>query len=308
MRRALPLIAFALLAACTAPENENWLGYVESEPALIASPQAGWLTSVVVTRGAEVHDGQALFTLDATREIAAKESAAATIAAAKAAQEQARATVTQAVAQRAEADALITRTEREFERQQGLVRLGASPVRDLEQAQAALQQARASHQQAEARREQAEAQIAQAEAQENQAQANLKTAEFNLSERSVHARVSGQVQEIFFRQGEFVAAGTPVVSVLGRANVFVRFFVPEQDLASLRLGDTVRIACDNCPADLTATVSFIAREAEFTPPIIYSVENRDRLVFKVEARAEGGLDLRPGLPVDVTPLPATAPQ
>jgi HlyD family secretion protein len=304
-RAALLCLSVALLVAgCGArEENDAWLGYVESETALIAPPQGGWLTSLAVMRSAEVQEGQALFTLDAAREAAARDAAAAAIAAAQATEEQARAAVAQADAQRREADALIVRAEREFERQQGLERIGASPRRDLEQAEAALQQARASRAGVDAQREQAEAQIAQASAQENQARANLEAADVNLAERSVKARVSGQVQDVFFRQGEFVPAGAPVVSVLSRGNIFVRFFVPEQELATVMLGDQVRIACDNCPENLTATVSFIATEAEFTPPVIYSVENRERLVFKAEARSDAVLDLRPGLPVEVTPVP-----
>jgi HlyD family secretion protein len=300
MRRAI--FAFAVLfAGCGAPESEGWLGYVESEPALIAPPQAGWLTSVAVMRGSEVREGQALFTLDAAREVAARDAAAAAISAAQATQERARGSIAATNAQRAEADALVTRAQQELERQQGLVRIGASPRRDLEQAEAELRRARAARQEVDARRTQAEAEVEQAVAQEQQAKANLESTEVNLTERTVNARVSGQVEDIFFRQGEFVPAGTPVVSVLGASNVFVRFFVPEAALATLELGDTVRIACDNCPADLTATISFISRTAEFTPPIIYSVENRDRLLFKAEARRDGGLDLRPGLPVQITP-------
>src|SRR5687768_7522765 len=179
-----------LLCGCGTPEEESWLGYVESEPALIAPPQAGWLTSLAVERGAEVQQGQKLFTLDAAREVAAREATAATIGTAEANEAEARAAIAAADAQRAEADALITRAQREFERQQGLVRIGASPRRDLEQAEAELQRARAARRAVDARRGQAEAQIAQARAQQQQAKANLEGADVNLSERTVEARVS----------------------------------------------------------------------------------------------------------------------
>jgi len=74
------------------------------------------------------------------------------------------------------------------------------------------------------------------------------------------------------------------------------------------LGTEVHIGCDGCAADLTGTVSFLASVAEFTPPVIYSVGNRERLVFKAEARAESGLPLRPGLPVEVWPVETAAPE
>ena len=222
--------------------------------------------------------------------------------------EAARALRNQATAALTQANAQLDRSERELARQQGLVGSGASPQRDLEQAQAAYDSAGAL-------RNQVQAQIQQADAQIDEAEAMLATAEWNLSERAVQARVSGEVQDIYFRQGEYanaeaqpltiieaLNAGTPVVSILPPGNIFVRFFVPETEIGQLNLGDGVRIGCDGCPSGLTANISFIASDAEFTPPIIYSVTNRQRLVFKVEARTQGGLNLRPGLPVDISPV------
>jgi len=86
----------------------------------------------------------------------------------------------------------------------------------------------------------------------------------------------------------------------------VRFFVPEDAVARMKFGSQVRISCDGCAADLVGTVRFIAAQAEFTPPVIYSVGNRERLVFKAEANVASGLPLRPGLPVEVWPIEASA--
>ena len=95
---------------------------------------------------------------------------------------------------------------------------------------------------------------------------------------------------------------TPVVSILPPENIFVRFFVPETEFAHLKLGQRVSISCDGCAPNITATVTFIASQEEFTPPVIFSIGSREKLVFKVEARAPGGLKLNPGQPVDVRPL------
>jgi HlyD family secretion protein len=307
MRRALSALALTmLLASCDEPTNTHWLGYVEGELALIGPPQAGWITSLNVARGAKVKPGDSLFTLDATREIAARDNANAMIAGAKEQAGQATAQIAQAQAQQAQVDADIAKSEKELARQQELVRIGGSPRRDLETAQAAYDSARAQRNQAVAQQGQATAARRQAEAQGRQAEASLATAEFNLSERTVHALVSGQVQDIYFRQGEYANAGAPVVSVLPPANVFVRVFVPEPAVANLRLGTQVHIGCDGCAADLVGTFTFIASQAEFTPPVIYSVGNRERLVFKAEARVPSGLPIRPGLPVEVWPV-ETAP-
>jgi HlyD family secretion protein len=306
------ILALGLLSSCDAPKNDYWLGYIEGELALIAPPQPGWITSIEVTRGAKIKLGDALFTLDAVRELAARDNANAAIAAAKEQASQAASQIVQAQAEEAQVEADIAKNQKELARQQELVRIGASPRRDLEIVQAAYDSARAHRNQTVALQAQGAGARRQAEAQARQAEANLTTAAFNLSERAVHAQVAGEVQDIYFRQGEYANAGAPVVAVLPPANVFVRFFVPEPEVAQLMLGSAVRISCDGCAAGLTGTISFIAAQAEFTPPVIYSVGNRERLVFKAEARVAGGLPIRPGVPVEVRPVavavaPAPAP-
>jgi HlyD family secretion protein len=129
----------------------------------------------------------------------------------------------------------------------------------------------------------------------------LSGAAYGLSQRKIVAQAQGTVQDIYFRPGEYVPASTPVLSLLPPANVYVRFFVPETQLARVHLGQKVRVSCDGCkPMD--ATITFIAAQEEFTPPVIFSVNNREKLVFKLEARAPGGLPVHPGQPVDVRPL------
>jgi HlyD family secretion protein len=298
-----------LLASCEQPKNDYWLGYIEGELALIAPPQPGWITSIEVARGAKIKSGDALFTLDAVRELAARDNATAAIAAANEQASQAASQIAQAQAEEAQVETDIAKNQKELARQQELVRIGATPRRDLEIAQAAYDSARAHRTQTVALQTQAAAARRQAQAQAHQAEANLTTAEFNLSERAVHTQVAGDVQDIYFRQGEYANAGAPVVAVLPPANVFVRFFVPEREVAQLTLGSRVAISCDGCPIGLTGTISFIAAQAEFTPPVIYSTGNRERLVFKAEARVADGLPIRPGVPVEVRPvvLAATPP-
>jgi HlyD family secretion protein len=302
MNRSTRLAAIVLavvLVRCEAQQNTHWLGYVEGEMALIAPPQPGWITSVEVARGTEVKVGDPLFTLDAVREIAARDNARATITAAQEQAQQASAQIARARAEEAQVVADIEKSQKELQRQQGLVQSGASPRRDLEAAQAAFDSARARRSQATAQQTQGGAARRQAEAQARAAEATLMSAEFNLSQRTVNALVSGQVQDIYYRQGEYANGGAPVIALLPPANVFVRFFVPETAVASLRLGEMVHISCDGCATDLVGTVSFIAAQSEFTPPVIYSVGNRERLVFKAEARVAMGLPFRPGLPVEV---------
>ena len=139
-----------------------------------------------------------------------------------------------------------------------------------------------------------------AQAALREAEARLNSAQTRLARRKIFSPADGVAHQIYYRPGEIVPAGRPVIALLPPANVKVRFFVPETELARVSLGDSVAVGCDNCPPDLTARISFIARTAEFTPPVIYSLEERAKLVYLVEARPERPQDMRIGQPVHVT--------
>lgn len=138
-----------------------------------------------------------------------------------------------------------------------------------------------------------------AEAALRTAQAHLNSAQTRLDRRKVASPVVGVVQEIYFRVGEMVQSSRPVVSILPPNQVRVRFFVPQAVVPRLAIGNPVRIECDGCDHVMVARVSFIAAEAEFTPPVIYSPEERSRLVFHIEAIPEEPAKLRVGQPVSV---------
>jgi HlyD family secretion protein len=268
---AIPFLV--LLAACKPADKEQlWLGYGEGDAAFISAPQAGWVTQMKVERGTLAHRGDLLFVLDDTREKASREQAQALLV-------QARASLNQETANLSFAGVTL-------ERQNRLARdnAGTPTQRDL-----ALSNYR-----------QSQARISELKAQISQMEASLSGASYGLTQRQVIAQTEGPVQDIYFRTGEYVPASTPVVSILPSKNVFVRFFVPETQFSRVRLGQTVRITCDGCkPMD--AKVTFIAAREEFTQPIIFSVGNREKLVFKAEARAPEGLVVHPGQPVEVRP-------
>ena len=131
-------------------------------------------------------------------------------------------------------------------------------------------------------------------------EARLNSSQTRLARRKVTSPGTGVVQQIYFRQGEMVPAGRPVLALLPPENIKLRFFLPESMVPKIAIGDTVGVSCDGCPADLTARVSFIAQTAEFTPPVIYSLEERSKLVFLVEARPEKPTALRVGQPLSVS--------
>jgi HlyD family secretion protein len=139
----------------------------------------------------------------------------------------------------------------------------------------------------------------EAEAALRTAQARLNSAQTRLARRKVFSPVAGSVQQIYYRAGELVPAGKPIVALLPPSNLKVRFFVNEATLPKLKFGDPVTIRCDGCGGGIPAKISFISRTSEFTPPVIYSMEERSKLVFMIEARSERPERLRVGQPVSV---------
>lgn len=272
MKRALLLIAF-LLYGCGETSDTGWTGYVEGEDAFIAAPQAGWVEQLSVKRGDIVKRGEILFRLDNTRQVAARAQTLANLA--------------EAEAQIRQAEADLTLAKKELTRQGGLLRAHAGTQQNYDLAQSNAKQAAA--------------RLAQATALHQQYNAALADADYQLSQREVRAQTAGRVEDIYFRTGEYAPAMTPVVAVLPPQNIYVRFFVPETQFAKVHMGDKVSITCDGCAKPIPARITFIAQQEEFTPPVIFSAESRERLVFKLEARADGGLKLNPGQPVTVRP-------
>ncbi len=137
------------------------------------------------------------------------------------------------------------------------------------------------------------------------AEARVATSETRLARRKGFAPVAGTIQQIYFREGEMVAAQRPVLSIMPPGNMKLRFFVPETELPKLAIGDQVRVTCDNCAADLTAKIYFIATTAEYTPPVIYSLDERNKLVYLIQARPSRPDALRVGQPISVYLNPKT---
>ncbi len=141
------------------------------------------------------------------------------------------------------------------------------------------------------------------------AEARVNTSETRLARRNGYAPVTGAIQQIYFRNGETAPAQRPVLSIMPPGNMKIRFFAPETELAKLALGDAVSISCDGCAGDLTATIYFIATSAEYTPPVIYSLQERSKLVYLIQARPNKPDRLRVGQPVSVALIAnRTAPQ
>ena len=131
------------------------------------------------------------------------------------------------------------------------------------------------------------------------AEAQVNTSQTRLARRRMNAPIAGTIQQIYFREGETVPAQRPVISILPPGNMKVRFFVPEPELPKLKVGEDVRVTCDGCVSDLIAKIYFIATMAEYTPPVIYSLDERSKLVYLIQARPNKPDSLRVGQPVSI---------
>ncbi len=305
-------IASAALGACSADKPATHQGYVEGEYVHVASALGGRLERLLVQRGQTVEAKAPLFSLEAEQETAAKQQADEQL---KASQAQladlrlgkrtveldvARAQLAQASAAEEQAALQLKRDEAQFE-------IGGIARSQLDDARAnhAIKAARVRELAGQlevsrlpARQEQIRAQDAQVAA----ARAVSSQSNWRLDQKRISASQAALVVDTLYREGEWVPAGSPVVRLLPPQNLKVRFFVPQAVAGALKPGRSVTLHCDGCGADVPATVSFIASEPEFTPPVIYSNETRAKLVFMVEARPapDGAQRLRPGQPVAVT--------
>lgn len=317
--RSFPAVATAgllaaglgLLAGCDARPEHQFQGYIEGEYVSVAAPVAGTLTQLSVARGDAVTNTQPLFELEHGAEAAA---------ATQADEEwnEARAQLEDLTKGRRPSE--IASLQAQLDRAQANLKLSTAELARREQltvshvtSKEELDQARAQRDADQALVEQLTADLATArlggrEDAVNAAQAAVQAAQaardrahWSLDQKHQSSPVTGQVHDTLYRPGEFVPAGSPVVVLLPPTNLKVRFFVPQARLSAVPPGQKITVRPDGAPAPLTATVSYVSTQAEYTPPVIYSRETRADLVFMIEGTfvPADAAQLHPGQPVDV---------
>ncbi len=301
----------ACLVGCAKPETGVYNGYAEADYVRLSSPIGGTLKAVYLKRGEPVQANVPAFALEQEAERAAEQEARFRVEQAKAQASNLKLgkrpdELAAAQAQLAQADAALHLSAANLARQRQL-------VADKFLSPASLDEVRASveYDQSRVRELTAQMRVARAGARPdeiNAAQEQVKATESQLAQaawrvaqKAQRTPVAGDVIDVLYREGEWVPAGSPVVQLLPPGNVKARFFVPQAVLGELALGKAVAISCDGCGAPIDAKLSFIAREAEFTSPIIYSKENRGALVYMLEAQpvASQAQRLHAGQPIEV---------
>ena len=286
-------------------------GYVEGDLSQIGPIEGERLARLDVQPGAQVLKGAPLFTMatpvlntQRAEAVARVEQAQATLENLKSALNRPeQIAVLQASLNRAEASVVLSQAD--YDRQAALLPKGATTVAQRDQAKFALDRDKAGVAEAQRQIEAAllpsrNQEIAGAEASLFQARAQLHQIETRIERQSVFAPADGVIQDVYFWPGEVVAAGQPVLALLPPENRKIRFYVPETQLARFSLGSKINVSCDNCPAVPELRVIYISQQAEFTPPVIFSLQERGKLVFRIDARPDGAdLKLPLGLPVSV---------
>jgi HlyD family secretion protein len=315
LRRALAcasIAAVASLSGCNRGASDRVQGYIEGEFVYVASPHAGSLEKLEVAKGAQVNAGDPLFVLNGMPERAARDEAEHALNRANAAWEDAKkgkrpSELESAAAALERARAALELSEKEAIRQEGLLATaGATSEHEVDHARSIRDQDRERVVELAAELETARQgsrvdQVAAAEAEVQSARAALSRAEWELGEKRQAAPSAGVVFDTLYREGDWVGAGLPVVMLLPPGNVKLRAFVAEERVGSLQLGDSVQVHVDGVSGSHTGKISYIAPRAEYTPPVVYSRENRNKFVFMIEAVFEPDIarTLHPGQPVEV---------
>jgi HlyD family secretion protein len=295
------LALWVLLAGCQQETAVVYQGYVEGEAIRVAAPRAGRLDLLAVQRGDAVPTGARLFALEAGVEKAALDEARARLADLGKGERPEEEAIRRAQLSAAQSQAALS--QKEWQRQQALFEDRVVSRERLDQAATNRDRDAATVRELQARLRAGA--LAGRDDARRAAEAAVAQAQWQLDQKSQAATAAGLVEDVYFRAGEWVPAGAPVLALLPPQNRKLRFFVPQEALDGLRPGRRLRVSCDGCAAPLEATVRHVAATAEFTPPVIYSREQRSRLVFLVEAQpaAADAAGLHPGQPVDIELLP-----
>jgi HlyD family secretion protein len=299
-----------LIVGCARPEAARWQGYIEAEYIYVGAPLSGELETLSVHKGDRVGAERVLFLIERRAELAAQQQAEAQVKAAEARLEDLRKgsrpselEALEAQVQQARATAELARID--FERVQTLRQTNVVPESEYDRTRLSYERSKRALDQLAAQLATAQLggrsdAIAAAEAEVTSARAAKERADWSVQQKTQSAPRSALVHDTLYRPGEFVPAGSPVVSLLAPELLKVRFFVPEAEFAALKAGDVVQVTITGRDP-LAATINYLSPQPEYTPPVLYNRENRSKLVFMIEAvfRPEQAGDLHPGQPVDV---------
>jgi len=268
-------------------QPSQFTGYVVSDNVYMSSSISGTVFSVNVKRGQRVEIGTPLFQIDLTS--------------LKSQAEKVEAQIKEAESQKAvkQAELISAEAERKFAIADMNRFVSVKDAVSQQDIDAALERAT----KASANIVSVQNQISAAASNIESSKAELRDIEHRIGELSPNSPVSGRIEEVMYKPGEWAAANAAIVSIVPDSEIKVRFYIPQNQLSKCHVGTKVSVFYDGGPKDMTATVDFISTRPEYTPPVIYSLTTRDKLVFMAEAVPTEPCKLIPGQPMDVSILP-----
>lgn len=312
MFSAAALITGGLFTGCERAAPDHVQGYVEGEYVYVASPYAGALRSLSVRRGEQVRAGDPLFELEQASEKSLRDEAERKLSQARANLADTRkgkrpSELESLKAQLKQAQTALQLSLREVARQEGLATVpGAAVELDVDRARSARDQNQERVAQLQAELHTAllgsrADQVTAAEAEVRAREAALAKADWDVAQKRQAAPKAGFVFDTLYREGEWVPAGRPVVVLLPPDHIKVRTFLSETKVGAIKLGDPVQVEVDGVRSSIQGKVGYISPRVEYTPPVIYNRDNREKLVFLIEILFDPGTaeHLHPGQPVDV---------
>lgn len=309
----LACVCILLGTACTRERPAHWQGYIEGEFVYVSAPVPGQLESLAVQRGQQVAAGASLFTLEHAAESAAQQEAASRVTAAQARladlQQGLRPSEIAALESRlAQARSAAELSRLELARQEQLHISGVNSAEAYDRARLTHERNLNAVDELTAQLETARLggrsdAIAAAQAEVKAAEAALARAEWSVAQKTQTAPQAGLVYDTIYRAGEYVPAARPIVALLPPENIKVRFFVPEKVYGTLKAGDAISVIIDGRDSPVSARITYLSPQPEYTPPVLYNRENRSKLVFMIESVFDSAdtATLHPGQPVDVKP-------
>lgn len=266
-----------MMSSCSRHPSKEAQGYMEGRYTYMATSVSGVLRQLTVARGSQVKAGQLLFVLEEQPESDAYQAAVENLK--------------NAVAARDATQADLEYARLTFERNKILVPKHAIQQSELDNARS--------------RYESLLAQLAQANANIASSTATLAQAKWTKDQKMIRAPVDAIVFDTYYRIGEYTIANQAILSLLAPADIKAIFYIAQTDLGSVRLNDKVSVRCDGCTKEYTGRISFISPSAEYTPPVIFSNQTNEKLIYRIEAEfaPKDAYQLHPGQPVYVTYFP-----
>ncbi len=257
MRKLVMVLIAFLLYACK--ENEpHYNGYIDADLTYLSSNYAGRLTDLLVSRGEPVQKDQLLFKLEQTNE--------------KFAVEMSQLNKNNLLSQKKEIIDQIHYYEINYRRTLQMRQQHAASQNDLDVAKRDLDVSRS--------------QLKAIDFQIESSQVDTADKNWKIARKENYANDNGIIFDTYFTKDEYVQTGQPVLSLITKHNIKVIFYVPEKALSNILLNSKIKISTDNNPTFATGTIRYISNIAQYTPPIIYSREERQELVFRIEAKID----------------------